>query len=90
MLCVQATLELCGRSHSLSDVKEAIQAVHDAKPPSWSLDLISGLPGVSLKEWESTMQHAIQAQPLHLSIYDLQVRCTYCLLIMLHVDLIIV
>eukprot|EP00892_Ulva_mutabilis_P006478 jgi/Ulvmu1/4201/UM019_0180.1 len=70
----QAALEMCGRSHSLSDVNLALEAVREVKPPSWSLDLISGLPGVSLQEWERTLQLAVDAQPSHMSIYDLQVE----------------
>ena len=39
-------LALCGRAHDLADVYRAIEAVHAAGPPSWSLDLMSGLPQV--------------------------------------------
>lgn len=33
---------MCGRSHSLYDAYSAIEALHAAGPPSWSLDLMSG------------------------------------------------
>ena len=36
-------LEVCGRSHTLADVEDALAAVAAAAPPSWSLDLISGV-----------------------------------------------
>lgn len=77
---MQNSLDLCGRSHNLSDVQAAIQAVHDAEPPSWSLDLISGLPGVDLGDWEASIQQAIYCKPSHLSIYDLQVHTYLCFL----------
>lgn len=39
-------LQLCGRAHDAADVYRAIEAVHAAGVPSWSLDLMSGLPQV--------------------------------------------
>lgn len=36
-------LAVCGRSHTLADVEEALAAVAAAAPPTWSLDLISGV-----------------------------------------------
>jgi oxygen-independent coproporphyrinogen-3 oxidase len=39
-------LQLCGRAHDAADVYRAIEAVHAAGVPSWSLDLMSGLPRV--------------------------------------------
>ncbi len=36
-------LAACGRSHTLADAEDALTAVAAAAPPSWSLDLISGL-----------------------------------------------
>lgn len=38
---------MCGRSHTLGDVEEALAAVAAAQPPSWSLDLISGAAALS-------------------------------------------
>ena len=46
MLCQafqEELLEACGRSHTLADVEDALSAVTAAAPPSWSLDLISGV-----------------------------------------------
>ena len=39
-------LQLCGRAHDAADVYRAIEAVHAVGVPSWSLDLMSGLPQV--------------------------------------------
>ena len=41
-VCMQELLEVCGRSHSLYDAYAAIEAMHAAGPPTWSLDLMSG------------------------------------------------
>ena len=35
-------LRVCGRAHDVADVRRAVEAVHAAGVPSWSLDLMSG------------------------------------------------
>ena len=47
-----------------------------APPFTYSLDLISGLPGLSLAKWASTLETAMRLHPRpdHLSLYDLQVE----------------
>jgi coproporphyrinogen III oxidase-like Fe-S oxidoreductase len=57
----------------VKDVHEAIAAMHAAAPRSWSLDLISGLPEVSIDVWKDTLQAAIDCDAPHMSVYDLQV-----------------
>jgi coproporphyrinogen III oxidase-like Fe-S oxidoreductase len=67
-------LQTCGRSHSLEEVYAAIDAVKAVGFPSWSLDLISGLPKLALSVWQHSLDEAVAAGPNHISIYDLQVR----------------
>ena len=45
-------------------------------PFTYSLDLISGLPGLSLAKWSETLETAMHLHPRpdHLSLYDLQVE----------------
>ena len=75
---VQDVLEACGRSHSLSEVYQAIEDVHAAGIGNWSLDLISGLPFASEAAWQHSLDEALAAEPCHISIYDLQVnRCRH-------------
>lgn len=69
----QNLLELCGRSHSLDDVYQAIDDIHQVGVLNWSLDLISGLPQLTSKDWQQSLQSAIDANPTHISVYDLQV-----------------
>lgn len=71
---LQEALAACGRSHSLQDVWKAIDDVKAAQIQNWSLDLISGLPNVSLQDWEISLRQAVAAQPTHVSVYDLQVK----------------
>ncbi|GIL72807.1 hypothetical protein Vretimale_4490 [Volvox reticuliferus] len=70
----QELLEACGRGHDLPDVLAAVEAVHAAGMPSWSLDLISGLPGLTAEAWRYSLQRAVEAAPDHVSVYDLQVE----------------
>ena len=67
-------LELCGRSHTLYEVYKAIEDVYSASVNSWSLDLISGLPELTVSGWEANLSRALDAGPPHISIYDLQIE----------------
>ncbi|MEM9804488.1 MAG: radical SAM family heme chaperone HemW [Cyanobacteria bacterium P01_D01_bin.56] len=67
-------LETCGRFHRLVDVERAIGIMHSSQVPSWSLDLISGLPGQTLEQWQMFLGRAIAADPHHISIYDLTIE----------------
>ena len=69
----QNLLDLCGRSHSLNDVYQAIDDIHQAGVQNWSLDLISGLPQLTSKDWQQSLRSAVDANPAHISVYDLQV-----------------
>lgn len=64
-------LRLLERKHSLEDV---IRAVNDAKSVGFlnsNLDLIFGLPGQSLEDWDVSLQAALNISPDHLSLYNL-------------------
>lgn len=63
---------MCGRSHGLYDVYRAIEDVHAASPASWSLDLISGLPHLLEEKWRDSLAKSVDAEPPHISVYDLQ------------------
>ena len=67
-------LRACGRSHDAGDVRAALEAVAVARPHSWSLDLMSGLPGLNARAWAATLRAALAACPDHISVYDLQVE----------------
>ena len=67
-------LEQCGRFHRLADVHRAVDDMHRSMVPSWSLDLISGLPHQTLVHWQKALGSAIATQPHHLSIYDLTIE----------------
>jgi oxygen-independent coproporphyrinogen-3 oxidase len=71
-------LENMGRIHRNSDVKKAIQIIDIVygRDANYSIDLITGVPGLTLAKWVETLQLAtsIVPRPSHMSIYDLQIE----------------
>ncbi|KAG7607120.1 putative coproporphyrinogen dehydrogenase [Arabidopsis thaliana] len=67
-------LKACGRAHGVSQVYEAIEFVKECGVENWSMDLISSLPHQTLEMWEESLRLAIESQPNHVSVYDLQVE----------------
>lgn len=69
-------LKRCGRSHDASQARRAAHTLADGVRGvrSWSLDLMSGLPGLDAAGWERTLHEAIAFAPPHVSVYDLQVE----------------
>ena len=64
-------LKICGRSHTLTDVMQAIEIIKQLNIDNFSLDLISGLPHQTLKQSKTSLDTAIAIAPKHLSCYDL-------------------
>jgi putative oxygen-independent coproporphyrinogen III oxidase len=67
-------LQLCGRSHTVGDIYQAVERLHQAGVKNWSLDLIAGLPQQTLADWEASLKSAIDLHPTHISCYDLIVE----------------
>ncbi|MEM9214996.1 MAG: radical SAM family heme chaperone HemW [Cyanobacteria bacterium P01_F01_bin.150] len=68
------SLEACGRVHRVADIYRAIEHIHQVGIKNWSLDLISGLPYLTMEKWERSLHQAIQLQPTHISGYDLTIE----------------
>ncbi|MEO0014641.1 MAG: hypothetical protein RLZZ535_3030 [Cyanobacteriota bacterium] len=64
-------LKLCGRSHTPSDVMQAVEIIQQLGIKNFSLDLISGLPQQTLEHCQTSLEQAIAIAPQHLSCYDL-------------------
>lgn len=67
-------LRLLGRIH---DHYQSIQAIHWAKQAGFkniNLDLIYGLPGQTLEEWEKTLLDALSLSTQHFSLYALGIE----------------
>ncbi|MFH7242754.1 MAG: radical SAM family heme chaperone HemW [Spirulina sp.] len=67
-------LESCGRYHRVVDVVQTVDWLHQVAMPNWSLDLISGLPHLTMDIWETGLSKAVDLGPHHLSVYDLTVE----------------
>lgn len=67
-------LSACGRAHGLEEVYESIDIVKSCGVENWSIDLISSLPHQTTDMWEESLRLAIEAQPTHVSVYDLQIE----------------
>jgi len=70
----QDLLEGIGRSHGLGDVRAALADIEAVAPPSWSLDLMCGLPHLTMAAWKASLAEAVAMRPPHISVYDLQVE----------------
>jgi len=67
-------LSLFGRLHSAQTTLDAVEAIRSAGFSNYSLDLIFGIPGQSLKDWEDTLRKAIALKPQHFSLYGLELK----------------
>jgi putative oxygen-independent coproporphyrinogen III oxidase len=67
-------LQVCGRSHTVGDIYQAVELLHRGGVSNWSLDLISGLPQQTIEDWVASLEDAIALHPPHISCYDLIVE----------------
>ncbi len=68
------SLRLLARGHDSNDVRQTFKMLRDAGFDNVSFDLIAGLPGQTLVDWERNMDEAIGMQPEHLSLYLLEIH----------------
>ena len=64
-------LRFLGRIHLFDDVKQAVSIIRKAQIHNLNLDLIFGIPGQSLADWEETLNAALSLEPEHISAYGL-------------------
>lgn len=67
-------LILFGRGHTAETTVKAAEALRSAGFDNYSLDLIFGIPGQSLHDWEDTLRTAIALSPKHFSLYGLELK----------------
>lgn len=65
-----ATLRVLERNHTPGQVARALELVRP-RFPRWSLDLIFGVPGSTLADWQTDLETALDLGPVHLSCYGL-------------------
>ena len=69
-----ALLRRIGRVHTYEQVQQAVKAARKAKFTNLSLDLIYGLPGQTMEDWQRTLADAVALGPEHLSCYGLKLE----------------
>ena len=62
------------RPHNFQQTRDAVAAARKAGFDNLSLDLIYGLPGQDMADWQSTLEQTLALAPNHLSCYGLKVE----------------
>jgi oxygen-independent coproporphyrinogen-3 oxidase len=64
-------LKLLGREHNAAQAEASFQVLRDAGFTNLSIDLMFGLPGQTLAQWETALAKTIALGPEHISTYCL-------------------
>ncbi|MEO5722404.1 MAG: radical SAM family heme chaperone HemW [Chthoniobacterales bacterium] len=64
-------LKVLGREHNSAQAEESFRTLRTAGLGSVNIDLMFGLPGQTLAQWEATLAKTIALQPDHVSAYCL-------------------
>ena len=62
------------RTHSAQRIGTAAADLRDAGFDNWSLDLIFSLPAEVGRSWERDVEHALELDPAHVSLYGLTIE----------------
>lgn len=65
-------LRILGRIHTAREARQATEDIIAAGFDNFNLDLIYGIPGQNLDDWQYNLQMAVNCQPKHISAYLLQ------------------
>lgn len=69
-----ATLRMLGRPHRVQDSITALAAARDAGFANVSVDLMWGLPGQGMRQWQQTLKDILRLGPDHISSYGLHLE----------------
>ena len=67
-------LRALGRIHDAGQAEEAYSSAREAGFENVSLDLMFGIPDQTMRQWEETLNRAMDLKPDHLSFYSLQIE----------------
>lgn len=67
-------LKLLARGHDANDARTTFKLLREAGFANVSFDLIAGLPGQTLWQWERNLDEAFAMLPEHLSLYLLEIH----------------
>lgn len=63
-----------GRSHTIAEADAAIKGARRAGFANLNLDLMYGLPGQSIANWQESLARALEYEPEHLACYELTIE----------------
>lgn len=64
-------LKLLGREHRAQHLRESFRTLRDAGFSSINVDLMFGLPGQTIRQWQDTLERTVSLLPEHISTYCL-------------------
>ena len=64
-------LKTLGRIHTPAEITQALSHARAAGFTSINLDFMFGLPGQTMRQWQETLEQALDLRPEHLSLYSL-------------------
>jgi oxygen-independent coproporphyrinogen III oxidase len=64
-------LKLLGREHNAKQGEESFAIFRDTGFSNINIDLMFGLPGQTIRQWQSTLERAVSLRPEHISTYCL-------------------
>ena len=67
-------LKLLARGHDANDALNTFRMLRGAGFANISFDLIAGLPGQTMNDWQSNLGQAIELNPEHISLYLLEIH----------------
>ena len=67
-------LRAIGRIHTFEQVQQSVTAARKAGFRNISMDIIYGLPGQTMQQWEDTLSAVIALAPEHISCYGLKLE----------------
>lgn len=70
----EKTLQLIGRSHTPTQIRQAFQLAREAGIPVINADLIAGLPGESTEDFQVSLEQVIEMGPDNITIHTLAVK----------------
>ena len=69
--CQPSILDFLGRIHTFEDVRKSVGMARSSGIRNINLDLIFGIPGQTLSQWQETLEAALSLSPDHISAYGL-------------------
>ncbi len=71
---IDRELALLGRPHTAADARQTLKDARRAGFTNINLDLMYGLPGQKVADWQHNLEQALALAPEHLSLYELTVE----------------